>query len=45
MNAKTAKITASTTIGVVAKLILNAIFDSLYKSSATGKEEPVDVTF
>jgi len=26
-------------------LILNAIFDSLYKSSETGKEEAVDVTF
>jgi predicted dehydrogenase len=26
-------------------LILNAIFDSLYRSSDTGKEEPVDVTF
>jgi predicted dehydrogenase len=26
-------------------LILNAIFDALYKSSDTGKEEPVNVTF
>ncbi|MBS1721531.1 MAG: Gfo/Idh/MocA family oxidoreductase [Armatimonadetes bacterium] len=26
-------------------LILNAIFDSLYKSSETGREEPVDVEF
>lgn len=26
-------------------LILNAIFDALYKSSETGKEEPVDVSF
>jgi predicted dehydrogenase len=26
-------------------LILNAIFDSLYKSSVTGSEEPIDVTF
>ena len=26
-------------------LILNAIFDAMYKSSETGREEPVDVTF
>jgi predicted dehydrogenase len=26
-------------------LILNAIFDAIYKSSVTGNEEPVDVTF
>ncbi|MBV6457068.1 MAG: Myo-inositol 2-dehydrogenase [Fimbriimonadaceae bacterium] len=26
-------------------LILNAVFDALYKSSETGKEEPVDVSF
>jgi predicted dehydrogenase len=26
-------------------LILNAIFDALYKSSETGKEQPVDVSF
>jgi predicted dehydrogenase len=26
-------------------LILNSVFDSLYKSSETGKEEPVDVTY
>ena len=26
-------------------LILNAIFDALYKSSASGKEEPVDVSY
>lgn len=26
-------------------LILNAIFDALYKSSETGREEPVDVTY
>jgi len=26
-------------------LILNAIFDALYKSSETGKEEPVDVSY
>ncbi len=26
-------------------LVLNAIFDALYKSTATGKEEPIDLTF
>lgn len=26
-------------------LILNAIFDALYKSSSTGKEEPVDISY
>ena len=26
-------------------LVLNAVFDALYKSSETGKEEPVDVSY
>jgi predicted dehydrogenase len=26
-------------------LILNAIFDALYTSSETGKEQPIDITF
>jgi predicted dehydrogenase len=26
-------------------LVLNAVFDALYKSSETGKEQPVDVSY